>query len=136
MRTLALLCGLALAATPSFADTIHTADGKTITDCTIVTEGIDKVTYKSGRNERQVDTQDVISIVYTDKPRALNEADGPLLDVAILGRTVQRLLWLQAYPRAFPYPRGIVPMRWYGPSIRVGPGPRRLARCRAAPSHG
>ncbi|MFT5831007.1 MAG: hypothetical protein ACI9D0_001596 [Bacteroidia bacterium] len=80
MRTLALLCGLALAAAPSFADTIHTADGKTITDCTIVTEGIDKVTYKSGRNEREIDAQDVISIEYSKKPRALSEADGPLMD--------------------------------------------------------
>jgi tetratricopeptide (TPR) repeat protein len=80
MRTFALITGLVLAATPSFADTIHTSDGKSISEVTIVSEGLDKVIYKDGRSDQSIDTQSVISIVFTEKPRAMMQADGFLLD--------------------------------------------------------
>lgn len=80
MRTFALITGLVMAAAPSFADTIHTAGGKSITDVTVLSEGLDKVLYKDGRTERSIDAQNVISVVFTDKPRAMMEADGFLLD--------------------------------------------------------
>lgn len=51
------------------ADKIYTSDGKSIEGVSIVEEGVSEITYRDGRNERKVNTADVVEIVYEDLPR-------------------------------------------------------------------
>jgi len=74
MRTPLLVLAAALAASPALADKIYTADGKTITDVDIVEEGLQKVIYKDGRNERTVDSETVLQVEFDEMPRQLGDA--------------------------------------------------------------
>lgn len=75
MRTpLLVLAAILAASAPATADKIYTSDGKTITDVDIVEEGLAKLSYKDGRNDRQVDSQDVLRVEFDEMPRQLSEA--------------------------------------------------------------
>jgi len=89
MRSTLVLGGLAalLLVPTTWADKIYTSDGKVIEDVTIVDEGLTDISYKSGRNDRTVASQDVVRVVFEDEPRDFSEAaayieDGEALSAA------------------------------------------------------
>lgn len=82
MRSNLVLGGLAalLLVPTAWADKIYTSDGKVIEDIDVIDEGLTDVSYKSGRNERTVPSQDVLRVVFEDEPRNFSEADAYLED--------------------------------------------------------
>ena len=112
MRIPLLVLAATLVATPALADKIYTADGKTITDVKIVEEGLQQVTYKDGRTERTVASQDVLQVEFEERPRQLDDAitsieDGDLESAMILledyvggvlgGKEERRFRWAPAH---------------------------------------
>jgi len=62
------------------ADDISRTDGTTIEDVTIQEESLTEITYRQGRNDRRVPTEDVLSVTYTNKPDEIDEADSYVLE--------------------------------------------------------
>lgn len=76
----AALLALGLAAAPATADRIYTTDGKTISDVKIVEEGLQRITYREGRNDRTVDSTQVLRVEFEEMPRTLDEAFASIAD--------------------------------------------------------
>lgn len=103
---------LCLLAPESGADNISRTDGTTIEDITIDEETLTEVSYRDGNRERTVPTEEVLSILYTNKPNQIDEADsyyaeGSYLDALdvydayvdgfLEGRNQRRHKWAPAY---------------------------------------
>jgi len=77
MRTpnISVFLSVLLLATPAAADTIHMADGSSIADVTIVSEGLTSLEYREGRDRKVVESDQVVSVVYDKKPPLVDKAD-------------------------------------------------------------
>ena len=75
-----VLAALLAAAPPTLADVIRRTDGELIEDVSVVEENLAEVKYKSGRTDRTVPSDEVLSITYTKKPRDVDEAETMLVD--------------------------------------------------------
>ena len=64
----------------SFADTIYLTNGKTIADVQVQSELLDLVTYREGRERRDVRSDEVLAIEYAQKPRLVDQAEAALAD--------------------------------------------------------
>lgn len=94
------------------ADTIYKTDGRLIEDVTIVRETLQEVTYKAGRKNESVPTDQVLRIEYSGKPKLVDRADVAVQDDEILdaiddyrtyvegflsGNKRERYAWAPAY---------------------------------------
>lgn len=87
---------LALAAGVA-ADTIHKTDGKSIEDVTVVAETLQEVTYKKGRTNASVPTDQVLRIDYSGKPKLVERADLAVQDDQILDAIDDYRTYLEGY---------------------------------------
>ena len=69
---------LGTAALPASADTIVLLSGERIEDVDVTTDGLKEVSFKSGRNEDSRPSDQVLSIVFSEKPEKLQEAEAAL----------------------------------------------------------
>ncbi|MCP3920694.1 MAG: hypothetical protein GY711_34645 [bacterium] len=73
-----LSAAVGLLAVPGLADTINLTSGKTIDDVEIKEEKLDFVTYKEGRENKQVRSEEVLSIDFASKPPLVDRAEAAL----------------------------------------------------------
>jgi tetratricopeptide (TPR) repeat protein len=91
------------------ADRIFTADGSTIDDVTIVSEGLDEVEYKpsSGRNKKTIGSHEVLSIVFEKMPPQLDAAEAAIGDELYLDAVNDLEEFLSRFadkpPRTYPW---------------------------------
>lgn len=62
------------------ADTIHTTEGRTIDDCTIVEEGLMEVTYRRGARRTTIPSSDVLRIDFSTLPTLVDRAETAVAD--------------------------------------------------------
>jgi len=60
----------------TWADTIRLADGSSIDNVQVVSEGLKEVTYKEGNKEKTVDSATVVAVEFEKKPKEVDEAEG------------------------------------------------------------
>lgn len=73
------LLGL-VASEGAHADTIRLLDGTSIEDVQVRSEGLQKITYKDGRKEGEVDVDKVVGIVFDPKPALVDTAEAGLAE--------------------------------------------------------
>ncbi len=79
-RVLALVVVLSIFPSAiALADTIRLADGKTIQNVQVVSEGLKEVTYKEGKGDKTVPSDTVVGVDYDKKPKPIEEAEGYLV---------------------------------------------------------
>jgi hypothetical protein len=79
-RSALLALSAALVGGASAADTIRLADGKSIQNVQVLSEGLKEVAYKEGRNDKTVPSESVLAVEYEKRPPQFDDAERFLIE--------------------------------------------------------
>ena len=110
-KILSFSAALLLVPTSARADTIFLTDGSMIGDCTVVTEGLLSVQYKTNKKQQEVGSDKVLMIEFDRSPQLVDRAEAALADdqhltavddfedyiSGVIGKSPSRYKWAPAY---------------------------------------
>ncbi len=79
------------------ADTIHLKDGKTINDVKVTKDGIKQVTYKDGRRDKPVKSENILRIEFEGKPKLVDRAETAVDDGQFLAAIADFETYVQGH---------------------------------------
>lgn len=91
LRTLPL--ALLVLAPFAAADTIFKTDGTAIEECTVVTEGVNEVTYKLGKKEKTVASDEVLRVEFVKVPAEIDRALAAIKEQQLLAAVDDLILY-------------------------------------------